>query len=332
MEVKIRALEGPWASVTLASNGNTACRGQCCHAESHAQGGRLCPLSRCYHSHVLQGSVGQDVRAQRRNSCCDELGDQKGRARIQLCTVSVNWWDLLIQIIWNLLVLYVLYRTEEKYFHYTLIHLFLLLLKCWMFYPGLRALQIISPPFTHNPTCFLCLSLGLFSPSHNIKEWSILKPFLTHHKWEEHLSKKGKDARALTAVCLLLLGEVASNQSQVKHGSARWPGGLDCRMRCCAVKENLFSEQACLHSLWLTGPTKFWTIRSHKQAANLARKATQQGISNSGHSSNALMVTSFSKRQRNQQVGALLDLILIKWRSWRRMWSSRPALAAVIMK
>lgn len=221
---------------------------------------------------------------QRRNSCCDELGDlsHPGLQEIRRgepessCALSL-WTGETSSFKLNEISLcyYVLYGTGEKYFHCTLIHLFLLLLKFWMFYSSLRALQIISPPFMHKPTHFLCLSLGLFSPTHNVKEWSILKPFLTHHKCEDYLSKKGEDARAQTAVCLFLLDEVASNQSQVKRGSASQPGGLDCGMRCCAVKGNLFSEQARLHSLWLTGPTKFWTIKSHNQAANLAKKATQ---------------------------------------------------------
>lgn len=123
-------------------------------------------------------------------------GGQEGRARTllawsQFCELTERW-DLFIPMKQNLLVLHVLYGIGGKHFHCTLIHPLLLLLKFWMVYSSFRALQVISPPYMHKPTRSPCLSFGLFSPTHNIKKWSAMKPFLIHHKCGEDLSQKGE--------------------------------------------------------------------------------------------------------------------------------------------
>jgi len=172
----------------------------------------------------------------------------------------------------NLLVLHILCGTGGKHFNCTLIHPLLLLLKFGMVYSSLRALQVVSPPDVHRPPHSPCLPSGLFSPTHNIKKRSAMKPFLIHHRCGEDLSKKREIRCKSTDSSLFLAGEVrfASSKaswSVVASSSLEvWAG--ECSI--ALLKENPFSKQGSLHSFRLRSPTHLCTSGSHRQAANLA--------------------------------------------------------------
>lgn len=229
-DIKATVLGGPWRSL----------RSLCCSSEAHtwADGWGILSWYWCrwpMQDSVLQGSVDQNVGAQRWRRCCVESGEstafvlQEVRAGLSQFCELMQRWDLQ----WNTILCYTSSVGQKgKYFHCTLIHP-LLLQKFWMVHTSLRALWVMFPPYM--PPHSLGCSFGLFSTTHSIKKWSAMRALPIHHELGEDLSWKGDmrwDTRWDTPDSSLLL----AGEARFRAWWLQADGSFGLGVMCCSRK------------------------------------------------------------------------------------------------